>query len=443
MSIPTSVAYPTTITLNRLSLEDVSSIVVTTNALTAQLIAAGWTEDPLYASVLFTLNLPLIPNELITIFSIYMGYFEGFTFQAFNPGIGEADPSGHVMSGYGPGGSSSIVVGVLVDNAFSQTQLINALITAMNGSQTNWVVSGTDIGGFYGTFQQLLITASVTNPGPAANNTFMNGEALGGGAFIGAPAGGGYVLTSVATPTNAAKMRVILDTQPFIDNLRVTMNFDGVEIPGAFTHSPGAFYCNFKPNMNSVATPYSWAFFHDDDGMPYTPRNNSELFFGGDCFYMCNPRVDAALLVDPISPIGYCGFYTWGSAQPPLPGAGRDVMRESFKCYTRINNTDTNGPFSAFQVDCGVNWYTINSMYHAAGELDTTAGKSIQTSSLVGLSIAHNGPLKIIGDCWGMFLETRWYPLDTLAKTPDDSHTIRAYRSQTVPCEATLWMAID
>lgn len=445
MSIPTDVAFPSVSYLGGYDLTTNLNIALAVDSIRTQMLSVGWTDDPLYAHVTYDIDLPLSLTGLIHIFMEWVTWVQGFAFVAFNSDNGNPDPTGNFLPGVGPGGAAALIVGVEIFNSYSQGDAVNKLITVMNMTLNPtppfWSVVGQVVNPTYGAFSQLLITSGL--PGATWNNQFMNGNANGGGVFDGTTHGGGFVLTSVATPTNGSKMRVITDTQLFIDNLRVTVNFDNFEVPGAFTHSPGAFYCNFKPNMNSVVTPYSWAFFHTDDGMPYTPRNNSETFFGGDCFYMCNPRVDAALLSDPITPIGYCGAYTWGSAQPPAPGAGRDLMRESFKCYTRINNIDTNGPFSAFQVDCGVNWYTLNSMFHAAGELDTTAGKSIQISSLLGLSTAHNGPLKIIGDCWGMYLETRWYPLDTLAKTPDEAHTVWAYRSQQAPCEATLWMAID
>lgn len=439
--IPTDVTYPTTVT-KIMDLSDLGNIVASIVNVSNQLLLAGWTNDPLFAHVIYTLDLPLVPNQIITLFSMYMGAFPDgsggyYTYQAWNAGLGETDPTGNIINrGFGPGGSSTHAYGIPVSSSMTQTDIIFAFVAAINASQTHWIATPVDFGGSIPTYQQLRIDVNPLDPGgPGDNNAFMNGQSLGGGDFIGLPSGGGYILTSAPAGGTGSVMRVVMDQPIFLGNFRMTVNFDASEDQTTFTHTAGEFYAYYQSGYYSIATPYSWLFFHINDGIPYVFRNNSEVFFGGNHFFMCCPNVPNFLTTDPSTPVTYCGFYTWGLL--------RTTLYESLKCAVRINATFTNGPFSAFQQDAGVNWMLLNSMYQSQGELDTTAGKSIQISSTVALSLTFDGLLAMMGDCWGMFLETRYYPLDRLAMNPDNTHQIIAYRSQQINCEATLWVALN
>lgn len=426
--IPVDTAFTTMDTITHLDLSDEGPVTAAIGLIEAQMLGQGWTQVGLYASVLMTLT-PLVGTDLIFILALWLTDFEGSAYQVYNTTLGQRDPTGDITGGRPVIGIGVVAQGGLTNSAY-QTLLINALIAKMNASQAVWNVIGTDIGGTFGTYQQLLVTA--INPGQAYNNIFMSANVLGAGNFIGLPTGGGWLFTSVATPGNGSTMSVTL-TDSFIHNLALVWNFN-VGNETLFHHSPHVYYLNFKSNYYSVVTPYDWKLFHANDGVPYTPHSADEIAFGGDNIWLCNPRVPDAQRLDPTNPIGYCGFSVTKN---------RSLPYESFNCATCINSTFFEGPMDAFEVDVGVALLVLNSMQHAAGELETTAGKSITISALVALSSAFNGPLQIVGDCWNMYITTQYVPLDKMSTTTDNAHQMIAYRSQDAPCSMTVFLALS
>jgi hypothetical protein len=426
--IPTDTAFTTVDTITHLDLSDEGPVTAAIGLIEAQMLGQGWTQVGLYASVLMTLT-PLVGTDLIFSLALWLTDFEGSAYEVYNTTLGQRDPTGDITGGLPVIGVGVVDQGALSNSAY-QTLLINALISKMNASQMVWNVTGADIGGTFGTYQQLLITALL--PGPAYNNIFMSANVLGAGNFIGLPTGGGWLFTSVATPGNGSTMSVTL-TDSFIHNLALVWNFN-VGGETVFHHSPHVYYLNFKSDYYSIVTPYDWKLFHADDGVPYTPHSADEIAFGGDNIWICNPRVPDAQRLDPIAPIDYCGFSVTKN---------RSLPYESFNCATCINATFFEGPMDAFEVDVGVSLLSLNAMQHAAGELATTAGKSITISSLIALSSAFDGPLQIVGDAWGMYVTTQYVPLDKLSMTNDNAHQMIAYRSQDAPCSMTVWLQIS
>jgi hypothetical protein len=437
--IPTDTAFTTVNTVTHLDLSDEGPVTLGITTIAAQMTNQGWTQVGLYASVLMTIDLPLVGDGLITNLSLWITNFMGHVFRVFNITSGQRDPTGDPE----PGGLTTVGVGVISQGAMTdsqyQTYLILQLVAAMNANQSPvqlWLVSATDVGGTFSTYQQLLVTA--LNPGPDYNNFFMSANVNGAGEFIGLPTGGGWLYTSVPNPTDAGSTMSVSLTDSFIHNLAVNWNFNvGVgegRTLSTFYHSPHVYYLNFKSNYYSIVTPYDWKLFHADDGVPYTPHSADEIAFGGDNIWICNPRIPADQYFDPVTPLQYCGFSITKN---------RSLPYESLNCATCINATFFEGPMDAFEVDVGVSLLVLNAMQRAAGELATTAGKSITISSLIALSSAFDGPLQIVGDCWNMYITTQFAALDKLSMTTDNAHEMIAYRSQTTPCEMTAWLAIS
>lgn len=431
--IPYLTSYTTVNTVRDLDLSTLPAINFSIDVVSDQMIDQGWTRVGLYASTTMTLDLPLIGTDAIFNFALWIISFEGHAFEAFNTTLMERDPTGDVTGGWPVIGIGVASQGGLTDSAY-QTMLVAALIAAMNGSQANWIVSGINVGGSFSTYQQLLITA--THPGPAWNDVYMEANANGSGSFNGLPKGGGWLFTSVPTPGEGSTMSVSFENSNH-GNFTATVNFN-VLGETLFHHSPARYLLNFKEAYWSVVMPHQWMLFHLNDGVPYTGRSSEEIFSGGDSLWICNPRVEDSQINDPTIPIYYCGFM-WQSDFQSVRG----TLYEGLSLSTCINSTFTEGAFSAFELDAGIAFFVLNSMYHAAGALLTTAEKSIRIASTVGLSTAINGPLQIIGDVWGMYLDSKYWPIDTLSITTDGSHQIIAYRSQQGPCEWTLWLAIS
>lgn len=429
--IPTDTGFTTVNTVRHLSLIDLPEVNVAIDTVSAQMLDQGWSRVGLYASTTMTIDLPLVGTDLITNFALWITNFEGHVYEVYDTTLGQRDPTGDIT-----GGLPVLGIGVRSKNfgetdSSYQTMLVNALISKMNAAQAIWIVSGINVGGTFNTFQDLLVTA--VNPGPSYNDVFMSANVNGAGNFNGLPKGGGWIFTSVPTPGNGSTVSVSLVNRSGIGNFTANVNFNvGGEI--IFHHSPAEYVLYFKPDYWSVVMPYQWILFHADDGSTYVPHNIEEVLQGGDNLWICNPRIPDAQLNDLTNPIGYCGFEVIKN---------RGVPYEGVSCSTCINSTFTEGPFSAFEVDMGVSILVLNAMHHAAGELATTAGKSITLSSLVALSTAAGGPLQIVGDVWGMYITTQYVPLDKLSMSNDNSHQMIALRSQDAPCSMTLWCAIS
>jgi hypothetical protein len=441
--IPTDTGFTTVNTVTNLDLSSSGAVNLSINAIANQMLDQGWSQVPLYASTTMTLDLPLVGDGLITNLSLWLtNWCDTWVIRVFNTTSGQRDPTGDSE----PGGLHTLGVGVTSKGAMTdsqyQTYLILALVAAMNANQYPsdivWDVAPIDVGGFFSTYQQLSITANVFHPGPAFNDLFMSANVNGAGSFNGLPKGGGWIYKSVPNPTDGGSTISVSLTNSFISNLVVAWNFNVGPGEGTststFYHSPHVYYLNFKADYFSVVMPYQWLLFAANDGVPYTPHSADELAFGGDNIWICNPRIPADQYFDPVNPLQYCGFSITKN---------RSLPYESFNCATCINATFFEGPMDAFEVDVGVSLLALNGMQHAAGELATTAGKSITISSLVALSSAFDGPLQIVGDCWGMYITTQYVPLDKLSMTTDNAHQMIAYRSQDAPCSMTVFLALS
>jgi hypothetical protein len=386
-----------------------------------QMQRQGWNLNGLTASTTMSINSPWADTGSIHSLAVVITDFVGHAYIIFNPdlidiltGLPEADPTGNLEGGLP-------VIGVAVHSGYTQTDIINAVIGSMNGHQPFWTVTGINIGGTFATFQDLLITAN--SGGPDLNNVLFTAGVLGGGSFLAPTSGGGWLVTSVPTPETGSTIQLEILTLPIINNFAVRSSLGGPE-----------YLLNFKGNYVSIVMPYLWIFFNLNDGIPYTPRSIEEVASGGDNYWICCPQIPAAQVHDPIKPILNCAF-EWRT--------NRTGLSESFTCTTAINNLSYTGPLDAFEVDVGIAFMVLNSMYHAAGPLLTNASKSITTASTIALSPGVNQPLAIVGSVWGMYIETQYWPLDTRATTTDGTHDIIALRSQTTPCEMTLWVAIS
>jgi hypothetical protein len=444
--IPTDTAFTTVntkspTTLPPVDLSTSGGVNITINVIADQMLDQGWTQVPLYASVTMTLDLPLVATDVVTNLALWVTDFMGFVFRVYNITLGQRDPTGDLEAG----GKHTIGIGAVSQGTMTDTQyqtyLILLLVAAMNANQSPfklWDVSPIDVGGTFATYQQLLVVATLGQGGPGLNDFFMSANVNGAGLFNGLPKGGGWLYTSVPNPTDGGSTMSVSLTNSFISNLVVAWNFNvGVgegRTLSTFYHSPHVYYLNFKSNYYSVVTPYDWKLFATNDGVPYTPHSVDELAFGGDNLWICNPRIPADQYFDPVTPLAYCGFSVTKN---------RSLPYESLNCATCINATFFEGPMDAFEVDVGVSLLVLNAMQRAAGELATTAGKSITISSLIALSSAFDGPLQIVGDCWNMYITTQFAALDKLSMTTDNAHEMIAYRSQTTPCEMTLWLAIS
>ncbi len=437
--IPTDTEFTTVNTVTHMDLSTSGAVnaAIDTGATTAignQMVDQGWSQDPLYASTTMTL-VPLVNTNVITNFALWIADFMERAYEVYNITLGQRDPTGDFTGGVqviGLGVNSQ--TGLQTDSQY-QTYLIDTLIFAMNHNQFPgkiWDVVGINVGGALNTYQNLRITADIFHPGPLYNDWPMSANVFGAGLINGLPKGGGWTFTSVPTPGNGSTMTVSL-TNSYISNLVVAWNFN-VSPGEAFLHSPHIYYLAQKADYFSVVMPHQWLLFNANDGLPYTPHAADELAFGGDNLWICNPRVPDAQLLDPITPITYCGFSVTKN---------RGLPYESFNCSTCINATFFEGPMDAFEVDVGFSFLALNAMHHAAGELATTAGKSITISSLIALSSSFDGPLQIVGDVWGMYVTTQYVALDKLSMTTDNAHQMIAYRSQDAPCSMTVFLAIS
>jgi hypothetical protein len=393
---------------------DVGVFPVPPTGIFAQMIDQGWSISGTKASTTMTLNVPLARTDTHTAFALMLSDFEGAVYRIYNVSLLERDPTGDIEGGLP-------VIGVPILNSMSDTDVINTLASVMQANQIFWNVTPFNVGGPLGLPQDLFIEARAY--GPALNGRFMSGAILGGGFFLALPSGGGWGFTSVPVPGTGSTVSVIILPLPIINNLCVRSGFGDHE-----------YLLNFKSNYISIVMPHQWLFFHIEDGIPYAPRSTEEVTNGGDNYWIGCPDVPAAQLADPLNPIHSCSL-AWFT--------NRVNLFESFTCVTEINGVVSIGPLDAFEVDVGLSFMLLNSMYHSAGALLTTAHKSIQIASTLAVSQGVNVPLAIVGSMAGMYIETKYFPRDKRALTTDGSHELIAYRSQQGPCEATLWVAIS
>lgn len=353
----------------------------------------------------------------------------GFGFQVFNSAIGDRDPTGDLVGGdFG----TNTFIGVDMAGLESDSDGRNTrFIAAMNkvGLPT-WQVSipVDDEGHSLG--PATLLVEEKLEDDVQRNDFFWFGNILSGYQFNGPTKFGGWILES--SPSDAvgiSRLHVGFYSTPS-DNFVMDISFVGGPDAPSVTLPP--FYTWKRPDLWMVINPYMWIV--GDLGDFYVNQNVTEVNEGASDLWICVPRCTQGNLLDPGHPIKYAGFM---STSPRTQLHDRNCTTYINGWLRQVNNSGA--------TDCGMSLIPINSMYQAEGDLYTTTHLPILISSIIGLSEKNDtsDELKLMGDCYDMYLSTKYYPLNAYFYRSTDHRLVFAYRSQKTPVSATLLCAVD
>lgn len=422
--------------------------------ISAQLQGEGWAIDqPQKAFFTFQVDLPIVLQR--GPFSVIIFYFQHKAFQIYNPTrepIPDEDPSGNIISGVGPNGEDATVIGVPVNYGMSQNEAILALASKMASAEPNYVYEG-DSGiedpddPNYNTYTRIKITAKLS--GAEWNDLGGIGNVVGGGQFNGVAKFGGYDLNS--PPNGDTRLKLTMWNHP-TSNFAFRAHFlqgpRGNPESRTTTSVLHERVMHKRDNYTVFAGPRQWGIFPKFYNF-YRSDTIIDVLQGTSDYHFCGPYIPPDQANERVVGIdhytNYCGF---------AMATRRDKLNENSDCATCINDKFRDGFFLGS--DAGVSYLAYNSMYHSAGALRTTAGKTIKYSAVIclstGTSFAQRArldfswiatPANVYAYVPDMFMTTEAVPFNTKIQDEVTRRTYIAYRVQTSPCECTLWLGVN
>lgn len=466
-NLPTFVYSESIGMLENVSLASASSVDGNIANIAGLLIGQGWQlGTKLYATGTFQISLPIVggagPFD-----TIIFDYF-GFTFKIFAIDKGDPDPSIPIIGG------NLGIRGVGVMSYWEQNYIIQALADAMT-EVANFYINADKITSFthvginpiteidnplFGVNRQILITAA--EDGPVGNGSGGIGNVVGGGVFNGVTTGGGYELISpkTATTTSSIKFKMYRgSTSLFYFNAEFMPGDRGNPLAVLEENRAIMQLRVFlkRSNYTIIAGP-SQLIIYPKTYTAYNPTSIDEVLLGVSDYHICVPHVPYDQTSGTLTktsnngwgwdipnirnPIVYCGF---------MMSTPRNLLAEHGNFATCVNDffiTNNAG------LDSGVIYLVLNSHQRASGPLLTTSGRSVFYSALIGLSEGnslfnreHNIPYvptmaQIYAFVPNMVMTTNYATPNTKMTDPTGTKTYICYRSQTTPCEASLWIII-
>lgn len=436
--------------------------------ISGQMAAVGWDIDKkLKAYYEFRIDLPIngragLGSRVIdlypTLYGDNPGGAQAYQFFCPYPPSNDPDPTG------GSSPSGGLIKGLPTFPDDPQITLIGYLIAAMDAApfpdgkqfiHTAYKPLDDPDSPLFGVPTAIYIEAK---EGGVDYNDFSGiGNVVGGGQFIGPSRYGGYDLYSRSGDTVLhVKMWNDLNgnftfitgfpTGPRGNPVSELTNSDLTE---TVFFGRSAYYC--------FASPHNWIVFPANYDS-YTAKNARENEIGTSDYHLAGIYVPPAQANGSLTRLDTINHgYGWDDPliRNPIVFAGfmmstnRAFLTEDTRCATCVNDFFKIGQFPG--LDCGVTYLTYNTRYHEAGTIVTTVGRTIMYSAIVALTEGnsffnreHDYPWvavksQVYGFTYCMYLTTETVPLGTIIEQTTGQYYL-AYRTQSTPCEATLWL---
>jgi len=251
---------------------------------------ARWTDDEIIkAYTNFQVDLPIVgqagPFDLIVLWLAEDEDSDGMAFRIFNPTKSppDIDPTGNTLTGVGPKGQNSTVVGVPVNNDMSQNEIIQALIAKMSEALPNFSLEGRDPvedpdNTLYGVFTHIYIEAK--SGGAEWNDVSGVGNIVGGGQFNGPTKNGGYDMRSPPNGDNRLKFTMWNNsTSNFTFRAHFLQGPRGNPESRTITSILQDRVLHKRTNYISFAGPRQWGIF-PEEYLPWSPSSVLDTTIG-------------------------------------------------------------------------------------------------------------------------------------------------------------------